>query len=80
VRLRLPAGLTEWDARQICERAQRGDGIESIAADGAVRFTAEAAATMRDILGYDCDVLRPEEADDRVVELRARLSELTLPV
>jgi hypothetical protein len=80
VRLRLPAGLTEWDARQICERAQRGDGIESIAADGAVRFTAEAAATMRDILGYDCEVLRPQEADDRVVELRARLSELTLPV
>jgi hypothetical protein len=80
VRLRLPHGLTEHDARRICERAQQGDGIESIAPDGAVRFTAEAAETMREILGYDCDVLRPEEADDRVDELRAKLSELTLAV
>jgi hypothetical protein len=78
VRLRLPDGLGEEDARAVCERAQRGDGIESIATDGAVRFTAEAAETMREILGYDCDLLRPEEADDRVVELRAKLSELTV--
>jgi hypothetical protein len=77
VRLRLPRGLGEQDARRICERAQRGDGIESIAPDGAVRFTPEAAETMREILGYDCDVLRPEEAEDRVVELRAKVSELT---
>jgi Saccharopine dehydrogenase NADP binding domain len=80
VRLRLPGDLGEHDARTICERAQRGDGIESIGLDGAVRFTSEAAETMREILGYDCDVLRPEEADDRLVELRAKLSELTLAV
>lgn len=77
VRLRLPAGLTEQDAQAICERAQRGDGIESIAPDGAVRFTALAAETMRDVLGYDCDLLRPEEAEDRVEELRSKLSALT---
>jgi hypothetical protein len=77
VSLRLPAGLDDRDARRIAERAQRGDGIESIGADGAVRFTPEAAGAMREILGYDCDVLRPEEADDRVVELRARLAERT---
>jgi Saccharopine dehydrogenase NADP binding domain len=75
--LRLPVGLTEEDGRAICERAQRGDGIESIAADGSVRFTIDAAETMRDVLDYDCDVLRPEDADARVVELRAKLSELT---
>jgi hypothetical protein len=80
VRPRLPRGLGEQDAREICERAQRGDGIESIGPDGAVRFTTEAAETMREILGYDCDELRPEEADDRVVELRAKLTELTLAV
>lgn len=80
VRLRLPNGLAEQDARAVCERAQRGDGIESIATDGAVRFTTGAAETMREILGYDCDVLRPEEADDRAVELRAKLSELTMAV
>lgn len=80
VRLRLPHGLDERDARLIGERAQRGDGIESIAPDGAVRFTPEAAGTMRELLGYDCDVLRPEEADDRVAELRARIAEATLVV
>ena len=80
VRLRLPLGLGEEEARAICERAQRGDGIESIEPDGSVRFTTEAAETMREVLGYDCDVLRPDEADDRVVELRSKLSELTLAV
>jgi hypothetical protein len=80
VRLRLPRGLTAQAAQAICERAQRGDGIESIAADGAVRFTTGAAATMRELLGYDCDVLRPDEADDRVVELRSKLAEVVLAV
>jgi hypothetical protein len=75
VSLRLPPGLDEADARRICERAQRGDAIESIAADGTVRFTPDAAGAMRDILGYDCEVLAPEEADDRAAELRARLAE-----
>jgi hypothetical protein len=68
--------VDEEEARRITERAQRGDGIESIAADGVVRFTREAAEAMREVLGYDCSELRPEEADDRVVELRARLAEL----
>jgi hypothetical protein len=76
VQLRLPRGVDEEEARRITERAQRGDGIESIAADGVVRFTREAAEAMREVLGYDCSELRPEEADDRVVELRARLAEL----
>jgi hypothetical protein len=80
VRLRLPHGLNERDARLIGERAQRGDGIESIGPDGAVRFTPEAAGTMREVLDYDCDVLRPDEADDRVAELRAKLAEVTLVV
>jgi hypothetical protein len=80
VRPRLPHGLDEQDARLIGERAQRGDGIESIGPDGAVRFTPEATGTMREVLGYDCDVLRFEEVDERVVELRAKLAEATLVV
>jgi hypothetical protein len=76
VHVSLPRGVDEPTARQIAERAQRGDGIESIAAGGVVRFTREATDAMREILGYECTELRPEEADDRVVELRRRLSEL----
>jgi hypothetical protein len=75
VSLRLPPGLDEDAARLICERAQRGDGIASIGSDGTVRFTPEAVGAMREILGYDCEVLLPEEADDRAAELRARLAE-----
>jgi hypothetical protein len=75
VSLRLPPGIDQDAARLICERAQRGDGIESIGSDGTVRFTPEASGAMRDILGYDCEVLAPEEADDRAAELRARLGE-----
>jgi hypothetical protein len=75
VSLRPPPGLDEDAARLICERAQCGDGIESIGADGTVRFTPAAAGAMRDILGYDCEVLAPGEADDRAAELRARLAE-----
>jgi hypothetical protein len=76
VQLRLPRGLAEQEAQAICGRAQRGDGIESIAADGTVRFTTEAAETMREVLDYDCDLLRPEDAEDRVDELRSRLAAL----
>ena len=39
-------------------------------------FTDEAAAGMRDILAYDCPVLRPDEVADRVVELRSKLRTL----
>ena len=72
--VRLPAGLDADAARRIVERAQLGDGIAAIGPGGAVTFTERAAVAMRDILGYDCPVLRPDEAPARVEELRARLA------
>jgi hypothetical protein len=77
VELRLPTGVDEPAAVQIMARAGLGDGIAEIDAQGAVTFTESAAAAMNDILGYDCSVLRPEDARERVVELRERLAALT---
>jgi len=72
----LPEGVSLPEARAMMEQAQRGDGIESIRADGSVVFTQAARAAMVDVLGYDCPVLRPTESAARADELRARLEAL----
>lgn len=60
------------------EQAQRGDGIESIRADGTVAFSERAHEAMREVLGYDCPQLRPGESEARADELRARLETLSI--
>jgi len=75
-RVVLPPGVSVQQARAMMERTQRGDGIESIRADGSVVFTRTAYEAMRDVLGYDCSVLRPDESEARADELRARLGTL----
>jgi hypothetical protein len=77
VELRLPDRVDVSAAERILARAQLGDGIAEIGADGAVVFTDPSAAAMRDILGYDCPVLRPQDARERATELRDRLAALT---
>jgi hypothetical protein len=78
IELRLPEGLDRVAAAAYAERAQIGDGIEAVHLDGSVTFTATAANAMREVLGYDCRVLRIDEVEGRVGELRARLREKTL--
>ena len=73
----LPQGVSFQQARAMIERAQRGDGIESIRPDGSVVFTRTAHEAMLDVLGYDCPVLRPGESEARADELRARLETLS---
>jgi hypothetical protein len=68
-----PDDLTETEARALLTRAQQGDGIDGIDADGSVRMVPECAAVMREIVGYDCDVLRFAEVADRADELVQRL-------
>ena len=71
-----PPGLSPEEARAINERAQRGDGIERIGPDGSVTFTSEAHRTMKEVLGYDCALLTPDDAEARAEELKARLAAL----
>jgi hypothetical protein len=77
VELRLPDRVDMSAAERILARAQLGDGIAQIGADGSVSFTDPSAAAMRDILGYDCPVLGPQDARERATELRDRLAALT---
>jgi len=74
----LEADVSLQDASGILERAARGDGIEQIATDGTVHFGANEAAAMREVLGYDCPVLRPTEVEERGRELLARFDELAV--
>ncbi len=65
-------GLALAEAIVINERSHRFDGIERIEADGTVVFCPEAAEVLRVELGYECERLTPDEAEDRAQELIAR--------
>jgi hypothetical protein len=68
-------GLTLQEAIAINERSHRFDGIETIEEDGTAVFVAERAQILRDELGYECERLAPEEAEERAEELIARFKE-----
>jgi len=67
--------LSFEDAIRINEDSHRFDGIEKVEEDGSVHFTQQAAETMREALGYDCPILRPNDVDDRARELVRRFGE-----
>lgn len=71
--LLLPKGMTEGDVRHLLTTAQQGDGIDGIDADGSVRISPASAGVMKELIGYDCDVLRIDEIGERAEELLARL-------
>ncbi|MBW2055917.1 MAG: hypothetical protein JRH07_03845 [Deltaproteobacteria bacterium] len=68
-------GIGLEEAVAINERSHRFDGIERIEDDGTVVFCPEAVQILRTELGYDCRVLRPQEAEERALELIARFRE-----
>ena len=69
-------GLTLDEAIDINERSHVFDGIERIEDDGTAVYTARSAEIMRDVLGYECDRLPPDKAEDRAHELIARFRAL----
>jgi hypothetical protein len=73
-----PDGVSRDEVNDMHLRAQRGDGIEEIAPGGIVTFTERAESTMRDVLGYECRVLNPEDFESRAEELSQRLRERIL--
>jgi hypothetical protein len=72
-----PEPLSPDEAKAVNERAQVGDGVERIEDNGTVHFTEAAASVMHEVLGYDCKVLHPKDAEGRATELRERLATLT---
>lgn len=69
----LPANFSLEAAQEINAQAQRGDGIQAIEPSGSVIFTEKASQTMKEVLGYDCQKLNPEESEVRALELKERL-------
>ncbi|MER9176963.1 hypothetical protein NKH72_25800 [Mesorhizobium sp. M0955] len=71
----LPEGLSLDDAVEINRECQKYDGIEAVESDGTVRFTAESAEVMRELLGYDCEAMALDECEDRAKELVVKYAE-----
>lgn len=65
----LPKGVSMADVEGVYSRARKADGVDSIAADGTVTFTDRGNGAMRELLGFDCKVLKPAEVHDRAAEL-----------
>jgi hypothetical protein len=65
----LPEELSLQEAIKINEDAQRFDGIERIEEDGTVVFADYSIPVMKEMLGFDCPVLKPAEIEDRAREL-----------
>ncbi len=73
VELDLPAGQPLDEAVRFNESHGRGDGVESVAADGTVTLTAEAVSALADVAPWLTDPLGPDEATERAGRLRALL-------
>ena len=71
----LPQDMTLEEAIRINEEGQRYDGIEKIDQEGTVHFTGNAFTIMKEMLGYDCKVMKLGETEDRTVELDAKFQE-----
>jgi len=65
----LPENITLDEAIKINEQAQIFDGVERIENDGTVVFTEKSAEIMREMLGYDCKILKLDECEKRAEEL-----------
>ena len=63
------------EAVAINEQSHRFDGIESIEEDGTVIFLEESTEIFRNELGYDCESLKPDEAEENANELIGKFHE-----
>lgn len=61
----LPDGVSAADCEAILAKARHADGIADIAADGTVTFTERGHGAMKELLKYDCKVLRPAEVQEQ---------------
>ena len=71
----LPKGLTLEEAIGINEEGQRYDGIDRIDPDGSVHYTEKSVGIMKEMLGYDCKVMKLEETEAQSKELGAKFKE-----
>jgi hypothetical protein len=71
----LPKGLTLEAAIHINEEGQRYDGIDRIDQDGTVHYTENSVAIMKEMVGYDCKVMKLEDTEQQSRELDHKFKE-----
>jgi hypothetical protein len=69
-------GISLQDAIDINEKGAQIDGVQEIRDDGTVVFMDENVEYMREVVGYDCKELKPEESEERARELAERLKKV----
>jgi hypothetical protein len=69
-------GISHEEAVRINEEGGRIDGIEEIRDDGTVVFCEENVEHMREVVGYECEELKPKESEERAKELNKLLMKL----
>ncbi len=71
----LPKGLTMEEAVRINEEGQRYDGIDKIDDEGTVTYAEKSVEIMRNMVGYDCKVMKLEETEEQTKELGRKFKE-----
>ena len=69
-------GISLEEAVEINEAGARNDGIERVKDDGTVVFLEENVEHMREVVGYECEELKPSESEERARELNQLLKRL----
>jgi hypothetical protein len=69
-------GISLVEAIHINEEGAKMDGIEKVKDDGTVVFVDENVEYMRQVVGYHCKELKPEESEERAKELNRGLKRL----
>jgi hypothetical protein len=69
-------GISLEEAIRINEEGGKIDGIEEIKDDGTVIFCEKNVEYMREVVGYECEELRPSESEERAKELNILLKKL----
>jgi malate/lactate dehydrogenase len=69
-------GISLAEAIRINEEGAKIDGIEKVEDDGTVVFVDENVEYMREVVGYHCKKLKPEESEERAKELNRGLKRL----
>ena len=69
-------GISLEGAIRINEDGGKIDGIERIKDDGTVVFCEKNVEYMREVVGYECEELKPSESEERATELNKLLRKL----
>ena len=69
-------GISREAAIRINEEGAKIDGIERIKDDGTVVFCDKNVEYMREVVGYECKELKPNESEERAKELNTLLKKL----